>query len=362
MKSALFLLQLLLVSILGPAVPTKLTGRVKHPGGDGRVNFLTKFGVKKGHEVFFFGNTTHISYRYPDFHSQVTLVFIPHSAWGRFFRESEKRHVTCNKLINDTLRDSILTTGSCIGGRHDYLRQLPCNGGFTCGNQPSKVTPVAKTQFTYRLTSPPETEYYYVIIVACTNNETSQPSCNWADTSDVMFTYDMHLVNQDPDLVKTPNPFLYQFPYDMQSLLLIFLAFASCYYTLLVFHSLMNTRLCVDKTYRMHRLVKLFTFSLFFELVHVSLVMIHLSVYASDGVGVEALKYLGEVANLLSDWILILVFVLIAKGWQLTTSTIRWKKVTFFIWGFYVAFSGAYFAWLVVRPFPIEISGLSGSQ
>ncbi len=346
MKS--FLLLLSLAALLRPAVPTKLSGSAKYSDEHGFVSFLTKFGVKKGSDVFFFGNATRRLTRYIDFHSQATLVFIPYSTWKHFFRASEKSSANCDRLINRTLSDSILTSGYCIGGHNDYLRQLPCPEGYKCENQPKSVATVSRTQFTFRLTPAPETEYYYVVLAACTNNGTSVPTCNWVHSSDVSFTYSMHLVNEDPDTTSDPNPFIYEFPYDLQSLLLIFITFSSCYYALLAFHALLNTRLCMDRSYGMHRLVKIFTLSLVLEAVHVSFVVIHLAVYASNGVGVEVMKYVGEVANQVSDWLLILVFVLIGKGWQLTTATIRWKKVSFFIWGFYMVFSALYFAWLVV--------------
>lgn len=341
-KSALLFFSL--AALLAPSLPTRLSGSANEHGF---TRFLTKFGVKKGRDVFFFGNTTRRVTKLINFASQMTLVFIPHGAWKHFFHAAEDHGGDCNKLINGTLRDSILTSGYCIGGRDDYLRQLPCADGHKCENQPKDVPLVSHTQFTYRLT-PLETEYYYVIIAACTNNGTKVPTCNWQKSSEVSYTYSMHLVNEDPDEVAKPNPFVYEFPYDLQSLLLLFLVFTFCYYALLACHAVMNTRLCAIKSHRMHRMVKIFTVSLLLEVVHVSFELIHLAVYAYNGEGVSALKYLGEVANLISDWLLILVFVLIGKGWQLTTATIRWKKVTFFIWGFYVAFSCAYFIWLVV--------------
>ena len=339
-KMKVLVLFLLLSAAPMVVLSTQLEGTIN--SGSHFVKYLAKFGVKEGRSVFMFGTAERKGNRYVSFHSLMTLAFVPDGVWNHFYHDASKHHHVCQDIMNDTLF-SRTTTSDCIGGTQDYLRMLPCDSN-KCINQPNDVELISGEKFTYRLL-PTRTEFYYVFLVACTRNANQTQNCYWESSDDVEIEYDIHIVNSDPDVVLRPNPFVYEFSYDLQNLLLIFMTFTFCYYAMLIFHILIN---CTSTGLRIHRLVIIFTVSLILEAVYVSFELIHYAVYAHDGMGVVALKYLGEVANQVSDWLFILVFILIAKGWQLTIATIRWKKVTFLIWGIYIAFSAIYFMWLVV--------------
>lgn len=181
--------------------------------------------------------------------------------------------------------------------------------------------------------------------MSCTRN--GSMNCEWASTDQINIEYDISLVNELPN-----NSIFYnnEFPYDLQGTLTLQIVFMVFYSILIGMHFLLHSRLCVrdHRRYSMHFLVKLFSASLVLESVYVILELIHSLVYAGNGHGVVTLKYLGEVANQFSDWLLILVVILVGKGWQVTTSSLRWSKVTAAIWGTYILFSAIYFVWMIV--------------
>lgn len=346
----LLLLLLVVLSELEPVFSTQVRGSLDYRHGDELVKFLAKFGVEKGHDVFLFGKADRKYGKVVSFDSGMLLAFIPATVWKGFYKASQ-RH-SCEQAINGSLHDSQYTDSQCHGGREDYLRFLPCKdlGETTvCDNQPEAVHLVHGSQFTYRVHSVPRTEFYYAFLIGCYRNYTA--TCMWDYPNDVEFTFTVHIVNSDPDTTNNTNPFVYEFPYQLNGILILFITFTSCYLALYIFHLVIHTRLCNKKDYRMHRLIQVFTVSFTLELIHVIFELIHYSVYAHNGMGIIALKYLGDVFNLFSDWLLILVLILMGKGWQLTTAAIRWKKLTFTIWGMYIFFSALYFMWLVVSVF-----------
>ena len=349
-SSAYVLLLLLFLGGLETVSPTRLRGKETFRSGGSFVKLLTKFGIKRGHDAFFFGTAKRVIDSPIEFLSQLTLAFIPVNVWKDFYHDSRVYFSAqkCQNVFTHSLRNSISTNPICQSeGTADYLRDLPCHPTSPCNNQPGEVDLVGGSEFTYRITRSNATEFYYAILIACTRNATE--NCFWASSSSVTFTYNMVIVNQDPDNTLTPNPYIYEFPYELQGLLIMYMVFTTCYVVLVSFQIVIITRLFTPLNYTVHRLVKIFIVSVILELAHVSFILTHYAVYAHDGIGVEALKYLGEVSTVVSDWLLILVLILIGKGWQLTTSTVRHKKVTLTVWGLYIVFSAIYFVWMVVR-------------
>jgi len=355
MKATKFLpILFLLLSGLQLVAPTRVRGTLRYETGGGVVTFLTKFGVEQGTQVVAFGTAERIVDKLISPNSQMTLAFVPQGVWNSFYAETTQKMPGCEKLMNSTALNNSLTPGdSCLSSfrSQDYLRKMPCYSNETCGYQPPDVPIVHGNQFTYHINSSQQTEYYYLTYIACTRdgNVSIYPAgCLWVPSKDVSFTYDIQIVNSGPILPSLYDPFTYQFPYDLKGLLITFIVFTVFYAILVTFHFSVHTTLCSRKQYHMHRLIQLFTISLILETFHILLEMIHYSVYAKDGMGVIALKYLGEVCSKFSDWLLILVLILIGKGWQVTMCTIRWKRLTFGVWTLYIFFSAVYFVWLVV--------------
>ena len=95
-------------------------------------------------------------------------------------------------------------------------------------------------------------------------------------------------------------------------------------------------------------MVWVFSAALVFEAMNVGFGLLNYSVYAINGRGVPGLSYVAEGSNLLGDWLLILVFILIAGGWQVTRKTVKWKYASFPIWILYVIISALYFVFFIV--------------
>lgn len=354
-KISLLLCLLAGLSSLDHVTPTRLKGSVNYSAKDRNlVLFLTRFGVKSGRDVYLFGSANRIQKEghWIGFNSRMTLAFIPQPVWDDFYRQSGRpRSIrTCQEVMNSTLlsRSIIVGDNACASGYEDYIRKLPCDphsGDHTICNQPESVSLVPHSDFTYRKQNAESTEFYYIFIIACSRN--TSETCNWAGSDEVYFNYDINIVNSDPTAPKYDH-FDYQFPYEFHGVLILEMLFTILYLILVIIQFILHSRLVAGKGYTPHLLIQLFTASLFLDLLHVACEMIHFSVYAANGMGVIAMKYFGEVFNQLSDWLLILVLILVAKGWQVTTCTIRWKKLTSVVWGVYIFISGIYFIWMVV--------------
>ncbi len=353
LSSALVLLCATLSSCLWLVSCTKTKGSLSYDLADGQNSlfFLDRFGVGKGQEVYAYGTLQ----RSPDdligLNSLMVLAFLPQGIWDEFYGQVKGGDDKCNHLISTVLNDSILMGDSrCpVYGTKDNLRKVPCdhpNGDFKTCNQPDRVDPIAGADITFHIPSAPETEYYYMFLISCTRNFSSSTPCVWGDTDKLTMQYDINLVNNRPN---ETNRYTSEFPYNLQGALTLQLFFSILYIALVAVHFLLHSRFCVkDARYKIHFLIKAFTLSLILESLYVMLELLHYSVYAANGIGVVALKYIGEVANQFSDWLLILVVILVGKGWQVTTSSLRWSKVTMIIWGMYIFFSAIYFIWTVV--------------
>lgn len=345
---------------------TQVRGSISYDADNGQRNFvffLSRFGVQKGHQMYTYGTVYRNNNDQISYHSLMTLVLIPQGTWDNFYgkapRHSSYSSGKCEEVITTTLNSSkMLDDDRCPSrGSKDYLRKVPCDyldGVYTQCNQPPNLSVINGQNFTFHVIGAPKTEYYYLFLMTCTRNSTVK--CEWAATSEISISYDIHLVNAHPN---DTNPYTNEFPYDLQGTLTLQMVFSMFYLTLIPIHFILHSRFCVKgRRYSMHILVKVFSASLVLESLYVVLELLHSSVYASNGQGVVALKYLGEVANQISDWLLILVVILVGKGWQVTTSSLRWSKVTAGIWGAYIVFSAAYFVWMVVseQVYPLSLS------
>lgn len=104
--------------------------------------------------------------------------------------------------------------------------------------------------------------------------------------------YDIWLVNGNPNNSGF-NSFTYQFSYDRQNTIVLYLLFFLCY-IILVPLQLYAVRL------QRHPVTRLFTASLLLELVAICLILIHVLKFAFDGIGYEKLEVAGDIFDILS--------------------------------------------------------------
>lgn len=335
----------LTVGLLPTAVPTRIKGSWSYSPSN-RLKYLTKFGVQKNHQVFTYGTSVRAT-NTVGLTDQLVLAFVPTSTWDSFYDLEKHNGHTCEDIMSGPFNASMSPYSQCSKGTADLYRVVPCNYQQECRNQQGSV--VQGSNLTFRTTSP-KTQYYYLFLVGCRQNSSSASLCDWASSSSVVIEYDIHIVTQDPDptLTPHPDPFIYQFSYDKVGMMVIYIIFSSIYLAVVAFHLTMHSCICTPHGYKHHRITNIFSASLVLEFLHVVLIMTHYSVFSVNGVGVQALLFIGQATNFISDWLLILVLILIGKGWQITTATVRWKVITLVVWIAYIIVSAIFFTWTVV--------------
>lgn len=184
--------------------------------------------------------------------------------------------------------------------------------------------------------------------MACYQNQTT---CQWHaheslprlsnQSSKLLNTlsYDIHLVNIHPNH-SAAHPLTYQYSYDQQNLLEMYLVFLLVYIVLLPMQIYAVRR-------QKHPVTKLFTLSLLSEFVSLALITAHLIHYAANGVGEPRLQAAGDVLDILSRTSFMLILLLLAKGWAVTRQQISrtgWI-ILMSIWVPYCAFHVFLYIW-----------------
>ena len=302
--------------------------------------YLDRFGVAKGHSFYVYGTAKQDPKRPAMNDSSLTLGLVSQEVWNNL---TAKVPACTDEFFKEVLHTNF--RGCTADDKYvDVIRTLPCVPG-TC-NQPSDVPVFHGYNFTYRVSNVQETEFFYLFFLTCKGNRTS---CKWSKSTSASVTYEIHLVNNEPNHT---NPYSNEFSYESNGVLTLHLFFTLSYIILIASHFLLHNRgLRTRRRYSVHLLIKLFSISLVLEGVYVLAELIHSSVYAANGRGIVVFRYLGEICNQVSDWFLILSVILVGKGWQVTTSSLRWSKVTVLIWTAYIVFSGIFFTWTVVSGF-----------
>lgn len=118
-------------------------------------------------------------------------------------------------------------------------------------------------------------------------------TCKWEHYEQkAKLDYDIWLVNGNPN-TSSLNKFSYQFSYDRQNTIELYLLFFLCY-IILVPLQLYAVRL------QKHPVTRLFTASLLLEFIALCLIVIHEIKFAFDGVGYDQLEAAGDIFDILS--------------------------------------------------------------
>lgn len=305
--------------------------------------YLNKFGVMKGSPVYMYG--TAMRTYYGGQYSNAILAFVPSTIWNEYQNALKNDNLLLSYACNSTLMPILVSNycGSLQDGEQ-YIRTVPCNDGKNCIYQPQNMIPPDNSQFLFEVLKAKSTEFWYTFFVFCSQNR-SNNKCDWKGHNLVEFNYDFYIVNENPSDLDH-NPFVYQFPDNELGFLITYMIFAFFYAILVPAHVIINLRRC--RNFKTHILLWLFTTSLIFEAANISLGLVHYGVYASNGYGVPPFNYLKEAFNLIGNWFLIIVLVLIAGGWMVTIRTIKWKLASFLIIFIYVIFTVVYYVWSLV--------------
>ncbi|XP_014216144.1 transmembrane protein 145 [Copidosoma floridanum] len=288
--------------------------------------FLIKFGFQKTdpHRQrdsygYIFGNVTSKT----DFSRNITLAVLDRNHFLEYYgnRMIRDKKLACTRMFK-TLNQSSYDM-KCNDNGQDYLRRVPCQAGQLCPDENLPWNVVSGNQFTFTIRDDFQPRFWYVSLVACyRNNET----CQWEyyDKQDEL-EYDIWLINGNPNNTGLSSLSSYQFSYDRQNTIELYLLFFICY-TVLVPLQLFAVRL------QKHPVTKLFTASLLLEFMALSLILVHVLKFAFDGVGYEQLEVAGDILDILSRASFMLLLLLLAKGYAVTRQEFTSKLLVFAIW------------------------------
>ncbi|XP_033211659.1 transmembrane protein 145 [Belonocnema kinseyi] len=291
--------------------------------------FLNKFGFQKTDQHrqketygYIFGNiTSKVNFSVP-----VTLAVLDRDHFLEYYsnrgvRDKSRACAMMFRTLNQSSYDS-----KCNEEGQDFLRRVPCPKGKLCSDEEDQPWNVIKNyQFTFSIENVWQPNFWYISLVSCYRNTTT---CHWEHyDKHEKLDYDIWLVNGNPN-TSSLNTLTYQFSYDRQNTIELYLLFFLCY-LILVPLQLYAVRL------QRHPVTRLFTASLLLEFIALCLILIHILKFAFDGVGYEQLEVAGDIFDILSRTSFMLLLLLLAKGWAVTRMELTWKPLVFTIWLFY---------------------------
>ncbi|XP_013101477.1 integral membrane protein GPR180 [Stomoxys calcitrans] len=316
--------------------------------------FLVKFGFQKAESHrpqdsfgYIYGNIT--SHR--DFHQPVTLAVLDKSTFVDFYHNRSLsiygRELACQHMFKNV--QLLAYDVDCNPhGKRDFLRRVPCPWGHLCADEDAPTNVITGNQFTYVISEVSQPRFWYMALVACYRNRTT---CQWHSydslTAPASFLnnsiselhYDIHVVNGHPNN-SAAHPLTYEFSFDQQNLLEMYLIF------LLVYIILLPMQIYAVRLQK-HPVTKLFTLSLLSEFVSLVLITIHLIKFASNGKGQPNLQTSGDILDIFSRTTFMLILLLLAKGWAVTRQQISrtgWI-ILMSIWVPYCAFHVFLYYW-----------------
>eukprot|EP01121_Diplochlamys_sp_Union-15-3_P016403 TRINITY_DN5567_c0_g1_i1.p1 TRINITY_DN5567_c0_g1~~TRINITY_DN5567_c0_g1_i1.p1 ORF type:complete len:451 (-),score=44.13 TRINITY_DN5567_c0_g1_i1:20-1324(-) len=130
-----------------------------------------------------------------------------------------------------------------------------------------------------------------------------------------------------------------EFSFDEQELLAMYIAFF-VFYAIITFIHLVGVWY-LRRTNSYHPIVRLLSVAIVSEFVSIIFNLIHYGIYANNGFGSPGLRGTGEILHMMSILFLMLLLILLAKGWAVTSNTVTDKNLMMLI---IVAFVLAYVA------------------
>ncbi|XP_048480522.1 transmembrane protein 145 [Plutella xylostella] len=297
--------------------------------------FLAKFGFQKTDihyqketYGYIFGNlTSNQEFKYP-----VTFAVLDRRHFIHYYKSRliEDKELACQVMFQNL--NSTAYHPKCNVYGQDLFRRIPCAKGELCIDEDTPWNVVKKNQFTYVIQNTGQPRFWYVSMVACYLDE---ETCSWhhykGDISnkslmnqEQSIQYDFWLVNGSPN-ISFYNALSYQFSFDHQSTLEIYLVFWQCYIILL------PLQIYAART-QQHPVTRLFTSSLVLEFLALCFNVIHTIKFAIDGVGFEGLAVAGDILDIMSRTLFMLLLLLLAKGWAVTRLELTWKPLVFGVW------------------------------
>lgn len=257
--------------------------------------FLIKFGVQKTDRHnkeetrgYIFGNITSPQH----FPNPITLAVLNRASFLEYYqsRVIYDKKEACKHMFAKLSTKAFYP--KCNNNGQDYLRRIPCPKGELCPDEDLPSNVIKDHQFTYVIQNLNDPSFWYVSMVACYRNETT---CEWHHfdhPEEYELHYDIWLVNGNPN-TSSFNTLTYQFSFDRQNTLELYLLFWVVYMILVPLQ-------CHAVKIQKHPVTKLFTASLLLDFVALFLILIHTAKFALDGVGFPSLSLAGDIFDILS--------------------------------------------------------------
>ena len=186
--------------------------------------------------------------------------------------------------------------------------------------------------------------FWYLGLVACHRN-TTQRNCSWYHNASIHteLNYDIWLVNGNPDS-KHLNPFEHQFSFEMHDVFEIYLIFSLLYGIILPVWIFAFRQ-------QIHPITKLLTVCISTEFAGVVFNFINVFIFSFNGFGAEWLTVIGNLLGMFAECLFVLLLLLIAKGWTITSMKLTSKYAFIGSWGFYTFLNAMFFIWNLVSYF-----------
>lgn len=289
--------------------------------------FLVKFGFQKTdiHQKesthgYIFGNITSKQ----NFPVQITFAVLDRSYFLEYYQNRliyDKKEA-CRRMFN-TLKVAAFDP-KCSPKGNDYLRKIPCPKGQLCVDEDTAWNVISGHQFTYVIQDLVQPSFWYISMVPCYRNE---ETCEWhhyEPNEHYEIDYDMWLVNGNPN-TSSYNTLTYQFSFDRQNTLELHLLLWLCYMILVPLQ-------CYAARIQRHPVTRLFTASLLIDFIAICFILVHSLKFSLDGIGFPKLNMVGDILDILSRTLFMLLLLLLAKGWAVTRLELTWKPLVFAIW------------------------------
>jgi hypothetical protein len=145
--------------------------------------------------------------------------------------------------------------------------------------------------------------YWFIAVMAC--------------GTDISVDYDVEFTQASED------QWVWQFSYDEQGLAQLYITFFVVYSVGAIVHAYTVQQLFSAASY--HSIVKLLTATIGLGWLSTLFLFVHFAVYSHNGIGVPALRSIGELADMLGQVVFMFLLILIAKGWCISTTNLQGK-------------------------------------
>lgn len=313
------------------------------------LHFLVKFGFQRTNQHdrsntqgYIYGNVTartnsngsHGNASSETIAPSLTFVVVDKSFFNEYYgNRSASDDSVCQAMFNKI--DTIAFDSVCRKtNKEDFLRRIPCPKSELCPDEDRPELVVPGSQFTYGVQDINQPRFWYVSMVAC-----HRVNCTWTRSADLDVTvdYDIWLVNGNP-FSTNRNPFKFQFSFEKQDLVEMYLVFLVLYLGLVCVQAYVAIQ-------QRHAITHLFTATISFGLLAHVLHLAHLVQFSADGRGNAGLDVAASICDVISQTAFVLVLLLLAKGWAITHRVPKWKFLIIAVWSVYLAVSILLYAW-----------------